>query len=97
MFSPLGLEPKPTGKFVSQDGSALKPSESATPLAPEFAKIPGELIQCRYGVEEKDSGCPDLADKRSESIRTSGAYHFGRDYDAIAKDILDGLRRGSAF
>ena len=45
-----------------------QPSETATPLAPEFAKIPGELIQCYYGVEEKDPGCLGLADKRTELI-----------------------------
>ncbi len=30
-------------------------------------------------------------------IQTPGAHHFGQDYDAIVKDILDGLRRRSAF
>jgi type IV secretory pathway VirJ component len=97
MISLLGLEPKADWEIRVAGWFGAPLSESATPLAPEFAKIPGELIQCCYGDEEKDSGCPDLADKRSELIRTPGAHHFARDYDSIAKDILDGLRRRSAF
>ena len=74
-----------------------RPSETATPLAPEFAEIPGELIQCYYGVEEKEPGCLGLTEKRTELIQTPGAHYFGGGYDAIAKDILDGLRRRSAL
>ena len=97
MISLLGVEPKADWEIRVAGWFGAQPSETATPLAPEFAKIPGELIQCYYGVEEKDPGCVDLADKRSELIQTPGAHHFGGDYDAIAKDILDGLRRRSAL
>ncbi len=97
MISLLGLEPKADWEIRMAGWFGAPPSEAATPLAPEFAKIPGELIQCYYGAEEKDPGCLDLADKRTELIRTPGAHHFGYDYDAISKDILDGLRKRSAF
>ena len=97
MISLLGLEPKADWEIRVAGWFGAQPSETATPLAPEFAKIPGELIQCYYGVEEKEPGCLGLADKRTELIQTPGAHHFGGDYDAIAKDILDGLRKRSAL
>ena len=88
MISLLGLEPKADWEIRVAGWFAAQPSETATPLAAEFAKIPGELIQCYYGVEAKDPGCLDLADKPTELIQTPGALHFGGDYDALAKDIL---------
>ena len=87
MISLLGLEPKADWEIRVAGWFGAPPSETATPLAPEFAKIPGGLIQCYYGVEEKDSACLGLADKRTELIQTPGAHHFGGDYDAIARDI----------
>ena len=97
MISLLGLEPKADWEIRVAGWFGAQPGETATPLAPEFDKIPGELIQCYYGVEEKDPGCLGLAGKRTELIQTPGVHHFGGDYDAIAKDILDGVRRRSAF
>jgi type IV secretory pathway VirJ component len=97
MISLLGLEPKADWEIHVAGWFGAPPSEAATPLAPEFARIPAGLVQCYYGVEETDPGCRDLADKEMEVIQTPGAHHFGQDYDAIVKDILDGLRRRSAF
>ena len=54
MISLLGLEPKADWEIRVAGWFGAQPSETATPLAPEFAKIPGELIQCYYGVEEKE-------------------------------------------
>lgn len=97
MISLLGLEPKADWEIRMVGWFGAPPSESATPLAPEFAKISPGLIQCFYGVEEKDSACHALAGTGAELVETPGEHHFGHDYDAIAKDIVDGLRRRGAL
>jgi type IV secretory pathway VirJ component len=71
----------------------MPPSGSALPVRPEIARMPPELVQCFYGAEEVDTICPSLAKTGIAVIRTSGSHHFGRDYDRLAKIILDGWRR----
>ncbi len=93
MISLLGLEPKADWEIRVAGWFGAPPSESATPLAPEFAKISPGLIQCFYGVKERDSACLALAGTGAELIETPGEHHFGHDYDAIAQRIVDGLRR----
>jgi len=51
------------------------------------------MIQCFYGEDETDSVCPELGGKGVEIIRVGSGHHFGGDYDALARDILTGLRR----
>ncbi len=97
MISLLGLEPRADFEIHIAGWLGAPPSAAATPLAPELAKISPGLIQCFYGEEETDSACRALADKGAELIETTGGHHFGKDYDALAKDILDGLRRRAAL
>ncbi len=97
MISLLGLEPKADWEIRMVGWFGAAPSESATPLAPEFAKISPELIQCFYGVKETDSACRALAGTGVELVETPGEHHFGYDYDAIAQRIVDGLRRRGAL
>ncbi len=97
MISLLGLEPKADWEIRMAGWFGAPPSATATPLAPEFAKISPRLIQCFFGVEEKDSACHALAGSGAELVETPGEHHFGHDYDAIAKDIVDGLRRRGAL
>jgi type IV secretory pathway VirJ component len=75
-------------------GSA--PSDDALPVAGEIAKLPPALIQCFYGADEDDTMCPALAPKGVEQIKTTGGHHFDGDYAALAKRILDGLRKRGA-
>ena len=49
--------------------------------------------QCFYGQDEKDSACPDLAQRGAEVIRTTGGHHFDGDYEALARRILAGFER----
>lgn len=72
---------------------SLPPSPSALPVAPELAKIPSVLMQCFYGQKESDTACPQLASRGVEVIRTPGGHHFGGNYDVLAGNILDGLKR----
>jgi type IV secretory pathway VirJ component len=71
----------------------MPPSSSALPVGPEIAKVPPELVQCFYGESEVDTICPSLAKTGIAAIRTSGSHHFGRDYDRLARIILEGWRR----
>ena len=71
----------------------LPASRGALPAAPEIAKVPAALVQCFYGEEENDTLCPTLAGSGVDVIRTAGAHHFGRDYSALAKTILDGWQQ----
>ncbi|HEV2672962.1 MAG TPA: AcvB/VirJ family lysyl-phosphatidylglycerol hydrolase [Aliidongia sp.] len=69
------------------------PSDDALPILPEVSKVPPALIQCFYGAEEDDTVCPALADKGVEQVKTTGGHHFDGDYAALAKRILDGVRK----
>ena len=69
------------------------PSADALPVLPEVAKVPPALIQCFYGADEDDTVCPTLAKSGVEQIQTTGGHHFDGDYAALAKRILDGLRK----
>jgi type IV secretory pathway VirJ component len=97
MISLLGLEPKADWEIRIAGWFGAPPSASATPLAPEFAKISPSLIQCIYGVEEKDPACLALAGSGAELIETPGEHHFGHDYVALANDLIKGLRRRGAL
>lgn len=97
MISLLGVEPKADWEIRVAGWFGAAPSEQATPLKPELAKIPSDLFQCYYGAEEKDSDCSALDDRRAETVKTPGGHHFGGDYDAITRDILAGLKRRDAL
>jgi type IV secretory pathway VirJ component len=68
-------------------------SKDAAPTEPALALIDPTMIQCFYGEDESDSACSALARKKAEIIRAGPGHHFGGDYDALARDILAGLRR----
>jgi len=68
-------------------------SADAVPNAPELARIAPALMQCFYGEEEDDSGCPALSASGAEVVRTSGGHHFDGDYAALSERILAGLSR----
>jgi phosphatidylglycerol lysyltransferase len=68
-------------------------SKDAAPTIPALASIDPRMIQCFYGGDESDSVCPQLGGNEAEIIRVGSGHHFGGDYDALARDILTGLRR----
>ena len=67
----------------------LPPSSTALPVQPEIAKLPSALVQCFYGADEEDTICPELQQLKMAAIRTSGGHHFGRDYEPLARTILE--------
>jgi type IV secretory pathway VirJ component len=85
----------PTTDFEISIGGWLgeAASKDATPTKPALASIDPKMIQCFYGENEDDTVCPELAGDGAEIIRAGRGHHFGGDYDALARDILTGLRR----
>jgi len=67
--------------------------KDAVPTKPALASIDPRMIQCFYGEDEDDTICPELGGNGAEIIRAGRGHHFGGDYDALAQDILAGLRR----
>ena len=72
------------------------PTDAAVPIAPSLAAIPGKLLQCFYGADEIGTGCPALADRGADIVRTSGGHHFDGDYKALADRILEKFRAAAA-
>jgi type IV secretory pathway VirJ component len=89
----LGFAPMADFEIRITGWLGLPPSDHALAVQPEMATIPPALTQCFYGAEEDDTACPSLAASGVSVIRTQGRHHFGRDYDALARRILDGWDR----
>lgn len=80
----------------------LSPSKSATfefkvadwfkdrnglPTRPEIDKLRGTKTLCIYGTDDKDTVCTDVDSRIVRTIALSGAHHFDRDYEGLAKLI----------
>ena len=63
------------------------------PIAPEALKLRAASTLCIYGVEEKDSLCPELAPDHARAMPLAGGHHFGGDYDELARLIVDAMPR----
>ena len=63
------------------------------PIAPEALKLPAASTLCVYGVQEKDSLCPELAPAHARAMPLTGGHHFGGDYAALATMILEAVPR----
>ena len=63
------------------------------PIAPEALKLAAADTLCIYGLDEKDSLCPELSPGHARAMPLKGGHHFGGDYDALAGLILDALPR----
>ncbi len=54
-------------------------------------KLSAATTLCVYGIDEKDSLCPELAPGHARPIPLEGGHHFGGDYDALAMRLLDAI------
>jgi len=63
------------------------------PIAPEALRLAAADTLCIYGLDEKDSLCPELSPGHARAMPLKGGHHFGGDYDALAGLILDALPR----
>jgi type IV secretory pathway VirJ component len=62
-------------------------------IAPEARKLAARDTLCLYGLDEKDSLCPELAPEHARAMPLAGGHHFGGDYDALAARILAAVPR----
>ena len=61
------------------------------PIAPEALKLSAASTLCIYGLEEKDSLCPELAPEHAQPMPLAGGHHFGGEYGALATRILEAM------
>jgi type IV secretory pathway VirJ component len=61
--------------------------EGEQPVVPEAVRLPAAAVTCVYGLEDKDSACPDLATSGIRVIGLKGGHHFSGAYTSIASII----------
>jgi type IV secretory pathway VirJ component len=66
--------------------------DAAYPLLPEVQKLAGRHLLCVYGTKEKDTLCPELPAGLAEEVELGGGHHFGGDYRALARLVLDHVK-----
>ena len=52
----------------------------------------GTPVLCLYGADEADNPCRGLAGPALRAVALAGGHHFGGDYEALARQILDYAR-----
>jgi type IV secretory pathway VirJ component len=95
-LSLLGLAPTASFEFHVAGWLGAAGADDR-PVLPELARIDPRLVQCVYGVEEKESLCPGPALDAAERIETKGGHHFDGNYRALAEKILAGAERRRAL
>jgi type IV secretory pathway VirJ component len=92
-ISLLGLESRAVFEIHLSAWLGAPPPVDGPLVLPELQRIDLGLVQCFFGVEEKETLCraPELAP--AEIISTAGGHHFDGDYVALARRILSGARR----
>jgi type IV secretory pathway VirJ component len=88
----LSASPNATFQFHFSDWLPGPTAKSEYPTKPEIEKLKGPKVLCICGAEDTDCVCADLAPEAAHVIRLTGAHHFDRDYDVLAKMILDELK-----
>jgi type IV secretory pathway VirJ component len=93
LISLLGFAPSADFQIRVTGWLGMPASDKALQVQPEFARLPPKIVQCFYGEHEEDTLCPTLTKTGVEVIRTSGDHHFGHDYAALEKRILNALKK----
>lgn len=73
---------------ITVDGWLGSHGSQATPTGPDVAQLPLAKVQCIYGADEDDSGCPAVATLGGEALKVDGGHHFDGNYAAVEKQIL---------
>lgn len=83
--------PSTTVEFEFHVGDWLRNTDrpAALPVAPEVGKLHGLRLLCVHGADETDSLCPRLPAGMARTERLGGGHHFGGDYAALARLVLD--------
>jgi type IV secretory pathway VirJ component len=96
LISLLGFAPSADFQIRVTGWLGMPASDKALQVKPEFSRLPPKIVQCFYGEHEEDTLCPALTNSGVEVIRTSGDHHFGHDYAALEKRILNALKKQAA-
>ncbi|MFM0304912.1 virulence factor family protein [Paraburkholderia sediminicola] len=91
----LGFAPDADFQIRVGGWLGMPASDKALKVQPELTRVPPAIVQCFYGGNEKDTLCPALTNTGITVIRTSGDHHFGGDYNALERRILDAFRKQS--
>jgi type IV secretory pathway VirJ component len=59
------------------------------PVKPEVARMGDASVLCLYGVDERESPCPQLSGGHVKTASLVGGHHFGGDYGAVVQQIID--------
>jgi type IV secretory pathway VirJ component len=89
----MGFAPSADFQIRVTGWLGMPASDKALQVRPELAKLPPAMVQCIYGEKEEDTLCPALTKTGIEVIRTTGDHHFGGDYDALARRILNSWQK----
>jgi type IV secretory pathway VirJ component len=93
----LGFSPDADFQIRVGGWLGMPASDQALKVQPELTRVPPAIVQCFYGENEKDTLCPALTKTGIAVIRTSGDHHFGGDYNALERRILDAFRKQSGM
>jgi type IV secretory pathway VirJ component len=91
----LGFAPDADFQIRVGGWLGMPASDKALKVQPELTRVPPAMVQCFYGADEKDTLCPALSKTGIEVIRTSGDHHFGGDYNALERRILNAFKKQS--
>ncbi|RKT27117.1 type IV secretory pathway VirJ component [Paraburkholderia sp. RAU2J] len=91
----LGFAPDADFQIRVGGWLGMPASDKALKVRPELTKVPPAIVQCFYGADEEDTLCPALDKTGVEVIRTSGDHHFGGNYNALERHILDAFKKQS--
>ncbi|MEZ0602053.1 virulence factor family protein [Paraburkholderia sp. IW21] len=91
----LGFAPDADFQIRVGGWLGMPASDKAVKVQPELTRVPPAIVQCFYGENEEDTLCPALTKTGIEVIRTSGDHHFGGDYNALERRILDAFKKQS--
>ncbi|WP_233866431.1 virulence factor family protein [Paraburkholderia adhaesiva] len=92
-MSLLGFAPDADFQIRVTGWLGMPASDKALPVKPEIAKVPASIVQCVYGVEEKETLCPALANTGIDVVKTTGNHHFDGDYTGLAAKIIAGWKK----
>lgn len=63
------------------------------PVMPEIARMGDAAILCIHGVEEADSPCPRVRDRRLTAVAVPCGHHFDGDYLLLVRRIVEHLQQ----
>ena len=89
----LGLSDTATFEFHVADWIPGA-GESGHPTAPEIRRMGTARVLCVHGTDEGASPCQQLTGPTVKTAVLAGGHHFGGDYAALAKLIVEFARSG---